>query len=273
MKLPSGQPLATLTHPTPTLWVIELHNGADNRLTFHFIDEAVMPLLDQVEKDWRTAYRAAQKTPDRKGAEGALVIVGNRSQDKFFSNGLDFAGIMSNPVSATTFFPHCFNPLMRRLITFPIPTIAALNGHTFAGGLALALCCDYRVMTDGGKRNAWLCMNEVHFGSGWPLSLAAIMRCKVPDPRTVRKIALEGHRFTPAEALSAGLVDYTVAGGTEGVLAKAQEVAESVQSYPKMGSWGTIKRDLYRDFIEASSRDVGGHSAAIDDALALKARL
>ena len=25
----------------------------------------------------------------------------------------------------------------------------------------LALCCDYRVMTDGEKRNAWMCMNEV----------------------------------------------------------------------------------------------------------------
>jgi enoyl-CoA hydratase/carnithine racemase len=25
----------------------------------------------------------------------------------------------------------------------------------------LALCCDYRVMTDGSKRKAWMCMNEV----------------------------------------------------------------------------------------------------------------
>lgn len=25
----------------------------------------------------------------------------------------------------------------------------------------LALCCDYRVMTDGEKRNSWMCMNEV----------------------------------------------------------------------------------------------------------------
>lgn len=27
----------------------------------------------------------------------------------------------------------------------------------------LSLACDYRVMTDGTKRNAWLCMNEVGF--------------------------------------------------------------------------------------------------------------
>ena len=75
-----------------------------------------------------------------------------------------------------------FNPMLRRLLTFPslskllnfvlaadltmfspVPTIAAINGHCYAGGLMLSLVCDYRVMTDGSSRNAWLCMNEVRF--------------------------------------------------------------------------------------------------------------
>lgn len=42
-----------------------------------------------------------------------------------------------------------------------VPTIAAINGHCFAGGMMLSLACDYRVMTDGSERNTWLCMNEV----------------------------------------------------------------------------------------------------------------
>jgi enoyl-CoA hydratase/carnithine racemase len=68
---------------------------------------------------------------------------------------------------------------MKRLLSFPseeasgnlhtlemltiriVPTIAAINGHCFAAGMILALCCDYRVMTDGSERNAWMCMNEV----------------------------------------------------------------------------------------------------------------
>jgi enoyl-CoA hydratase/carnithine racemase len=74
---------------------------------------------------------------------------------------------------------------MKRLLTFPstafcqkleireqaftdtllvfglVPTLAAINGHCFAGGMMLALCCDYRVMTDGERRNTWMCMNEV----------------------------------------------------------------------------------------------------------------
>ena len=43
-----------------------------------------------------------------------------------------------------------------------VPIIAAVNGHSFAGGMVLAMACDYRVMTDGSKRNAWMCMNEVN---------------------------------------------------------------------------------------------------------------
>lgn len=67
------------------------------------------------------------------------------------------------------------------------------------------------------------------------------MRTKVSAPAVHRKIALEGHRFTPREALEAGLVDYIAEGNTAAVLAKAEEVAESVSSLSKEGVWGLIK--------------------------------
>ena len=76
--------------------------------------------------------------------------------------------------------------MLSRILTFPsekpvlslmrvakfsiVPTIAAINGHCYAGGLMLSLVCDYRVMTDGSSRNAWLCMNEVRrLPSSWNL--------------------------------------------------------------------------------------------------------
>jgi enoyl-CoA hydratase/carnithine racemase len=43
-----------------------------------------------------------------------------------------------------------------------------------------------------------------------------------------RKIALEGHRFTPKEALDAGIVDLLAPGNTAAVLAKAEELALTV---------------------------------------------
>jgi Delta3-Delta2-enoyl-CoA isomerase len=45
--------------------------------------------LDAVEREWRTNWRASQKTKDQESAKGAVVIVGNRKQNKFFSNGID----------------------------------------------------------------------------------------------------------------------------------------------------------------------------------------
>ena len=49
---------------------------------------------------------------------------------------------------------------MYRLLTFPLVTIAAINGHAFAGGMMLALACDFRIMTSG---KGMLSMNEVRY--------------------------------------------------------------------------------------------------------------
>ncbi|TFY65103.1 hypothetical protein EVJ58_g2194 [Rhodofomes roseus] len=197
-----------------------MHNGDDSRFTEKFINKAMMPALDAVERHWRENWRAARAAKDKEGGKGTLIIVGKRTQNKFFSNGLDYDNLVKDPNFHTNFFPLVFNPLIRRLFTFPIPTVAAINGHCFAAAFGLAICCDYRVMTDGSTRNAWMCMNEVHFGAGWPLSFVGIFRAKVSDNRVLRKIALEGHRFTPAEALDAGLVDHLVKGDTAAVIAK-----------------------------------------------------
>lgn len=160
----------------------------------------------------------------------------------------------------------------------PVPTIAAINGHCFAGGFMLALCCDYRVMTDGSRRRAWLCMNEVsftsifsmdrspffqvHFGAPWPLSFTAILNAKVSDPSLRRRIALEGHRFTPNEAHVAGIVDRLASCsgtslelGTEIVLKEAIKLAKEVSALPKQGVWGAIKTFLYKDCLEAVRLD------------------
>jgi hypothetical protein len=64
-----------------------LHNGADSRLTEAFIESGLKPALDAVERHWREQWRTAKASADKKGGGGALIIVGNRSQDKFFSNG------------------------------------------------------------------------------------------------------------------------------------------------------------------------------------------
>ncbi|KAG6844957.1 putative secondary metabolism biosynthetic enzyme [Tephrocybe sp. NHM501043] len=266
LSLPEEGPLTYSPSITakPSLWIIELHNGVDNRLTDVLIDRGLKPALDAVERDWREQWRTAQASKDKSGGKGALIIVGKKDQDKFFSNGLDFVNVVPN----ANFFPVTFNPLLARLLAFPIPTIAAITGHCYAGGFMLSLVCDYRVMTDGSKRNAWLCMNEVHFGAVWPLSFAAILRAKVGDHRLQRKIALEGHRFTAKEAYDDGLLDHLVAGNTADVLAKAEEVADKFSGNAQSGVWGLIKMDIYRDTLATIGQNLRIVNAAIEDAAA-----
>lgn len=66
------------------------------------------------------------------------------------------------------------------------------------------------------------------------------------DATVVRKIALEGHRFTPQEALEAKLIDAIASSDTESVLAKAHEVAEAVSGQAKPGAWGLIRVSVHR---------------------------
>lgn len=94
IQLPKEEPLLTITHPSPEGWVIELHNGEDNRVSERLLRQALSPALDIVERDWRAATKAAKKAGDEKAGAGFLVIVGKRNQDKFFSNGFPFQDIL-----------------------------------------------------------------------------------------------------------------------------------------------------------------------------------
>jgi len=245
LELPAGYqtPFLTLSRPSPVVWQIELHNGVDNRLVKPLINEALRPALQIVEREWRKERAEGKAKKDKNAGTAALVIVGRLTQEKFFSNGFDYPSVSGDP----GFFSATFDPLLLQLLTFPIPTVAAINGHCFAAGAILALACDYRIMIDGAKRNAWMCMNEIDFGAAWPVSFAALVRAKVS---AVRRFTLEGHRFTPPEARDAGLVDEIVSGGTQGVLKRAREIAEEKAPKAREGVWGVIKAELYRPVTE-----------------------
>ena len=69
----------------------------------------------------------------------------------------------------------------------------------------------------------------------------AVLQAKAPNPQTMRKIVLEGHRFAPKEALVLGLVDHIAGGGTESLLGEAQAMAGKLGPLAKTGAWGVNK--------------------------------
>ncbi|KAF8580264.1 ClpP/crotonase [Ramaria rubella] len=248
-SLPSTEiPLLIVSHPKPHLWLVELRNGLDNRLTAQFLQKAFLPALDHVELAWRNARKIGKEQRDPYAGKGALVITGNLKQNKFFSNGLDFDAA----ISQQGFFYNVFHPWIERLVTFPIPLVAAINGHAFAGGWILGAACDYRIMSSG---KCWACMNEVHLGSDFPHATMVFLRTKSPNPTILRKLVQEGHRWTPQELLAEQMVDEIVDGGNEVVLERALALAERCSDYAKTGVYGLIKKGTNREFIDAAKLD------------------
>ncbi|SBV35231.1 putative enoyl-CoA hydratase [uncultured Stenotrophomonas sp.] len=96
----------------------------------------------------------------------------------------------------------------RTLAESRIPMVAALTGHSPAGGCVLALCCDYRVMArsvDPAKPYV-IGLNEVQVGLVAPEGIQRLLRRVVGTHRA--GVLLAGGQLVSAErALEIGLVD------------------------------------------------------------------
>ncbi|MGW0252466.1 enoyl-CoA hydratase-related protein [Nocardia goodfellowii] len=134
------------------------------------------------------------------GAQG-LVTVG---AGKFYSNGLDLDFLMANGDRAGWYVERV-QSLFARILTFPMPTVAAVNGHSFGAGAMLAIAHDYRVMRED---RGYYCFPEVDINIPFTPGMAALIQAKL-GPQAAITAMTTGHRYGGAAALAAGLVDET----------------------------------------------------------------
>lgn len=175
-------------------------NDEENRINFDSL-ELLNVLLDEVET-----------------SEGprALVLSG---VGKFFSNGIDLVRLRANPSEVSGTFKELHRTI-GRLFVFPAYSVAAINGHAFAGGALISCAFDYRVMRE--DRGYW-CMNEAEIGLPLDAELWSILEHRLPK-RTARDAGLTAKRFSGSDALAAGIVE-EIASEAD-VLRQAIEVAE-----------------------------------------------
>lgn len=169
-----------------------------------------------------------------------MVITG--SVDKFFSVGLDFKELtQSKSKKVTGELMYAFLGTVRRLLIFPMPTIAAINGHCFAGGFILGLCCDYRI---GLNNCGTFCMSEVSLELPLPIGISELFQQKVP-PNTARTTILTGYKYTCKEALKAQIVDEMVMERKD-LLPKAIGFAQLLSQFGKnRTNYTKLKYDMY----------------------------
>jgi enoyl-CoA hydratase/carnithine racemase len=187
---------------------------------------AIAGALDEVEAD---------------ESVGGLVLTG---EGKFFSNGLDLEWMGANGEFAREEVLHRLQEILARLMTFPTVTVAAVNGHAYAGGAMLALACDFRVMrADRG----YLCLPEADLGLPFTLGMTALLRARM-TPATATAAMVFGARYGAAEAIAAGLV--SEAAGESEVLPAALARASALAGKNR-GAVRTIKERLYAEPVTA----------------------
>lgn len=181
----------------------------------------------------------------------ALVLTG---AGKFFSNGLNLELLMALDDSEKQAFAEKMAEIQLRLLTLPCPTVAALNGHAFAGGAFLALACDYRFMRED---SGWFCLSEVDVGVPVTLGNAALLNAKL-DVNVARNALLTGHRYTAEDAVKVGIADG---------MASEQDLVDTALSYAKQLSgkgasiYASLKRSLYAPAVAQLKRDQSGESS------------
>lgn len=137
---------------------------------------------------------------DRNTEVRCVIVTGAGS--KAFCCGADIAEW--GPLSPSEFSRNWVREghrIFDRLARLSKPTIGALNGHAFGGGLELAACCDIRVMTP----RATLSLPEAKVGivPGW--SGTQRLARLLAEP-VVKEMALFARRISADRALSLGFL-------------------------------------------------------------------
>ncbi len=188
---------------------------ADAQLLVHREDKVLRLTINRPEK--RNALSLALldeigATLARHAADAdILCAVITAAGDRCFAAGGDLQeldGIRSE--SDTRAMSRRGRAALDQLRAFPVPVIAALNGHALGGGAELAVACDLRVSAphaEIGFLQAQLGVTTA-WGGGIDLALT------IGDRRALRILATSA-RLEAARALDLGLVDWVCAPGQD----------------------------------------------------------
>lgn len=160
---------------------------------------------------------------DIPASSGAVVLSGSPGM---FSAGLDVPVLLQLDEAEMRRFWDSFFALLKQIAGAPVPVIAAITGHSPAGGAVLATFCDYRIMAEGEFR---IGLNEVQVGLPVPDVVFSGL-ARLVGLRRAEQYCARGSMLSPAEALESGFVDRVVAAET--VITAAIDEAAMLAALP-----------------------------------------
>ena len=209
--------------------VLSMNRGKSNAINAEMVAE-LNQMVKNIENDDSIA---------------GLILTG---KDGFFSAGLDLIELYNYDEETIKKFWIDFLDLITTLVSFKKPMIAAISGHSPAGGCVLALCCDYRIMAEG---KFIIGLNEVPIGIIIPESIFHLYSFWLGQANAYRFL-LEGKLMHTQQALSTGLIDEVV--NPESILHAAER---KMLTYIKLerNAWQQSKKNMRAELLKKVSAD------------------
>lgn len=171
------------------------------------LNSQVLEELDQILDQIDTAFVRA------------LILTG--AGNKSFVAGADIAEMSTFTKKEGEAFGKRGNDIFRRLETFPLPVIAAVNGFALGGGCELCLSCDIRICSENavfGQPEAGLGITP---GFGGTQRLARII-----GPGMAKQMMFTARNIKAEEAYRIGLVNAVYP--QEELLSEAKKMAKGI---------------------------------------------
>lgn len=216
-----------------TVAILTLTNG-ENRQNLVF-SKTLNTMLDEI---------IADKTVT------ALIITSNDAKN--FSQGIDVEWIMGqmqkNEHQPVVDFINEMDVVFKKLLLYPVPVIAAINGHAYGNGSILSCACDFRFMrSDKG----FFCFPEVNIGIPFRWGMNAFVKKAIPL-HILSQMQFTGNRFAAPELEKYNII-VKACTNQEELMASTIAFAKTFQK--KRGIFGEMKKRLYADIIKVLDSD------------------
>ncbi len=153
-----------------------------------------------------------------------LVITGNQ---KVFAAGGDIKAMVScNPEQARAYIEP-IHQVFDKIANLPQPTIAAVSGFAFGGGVELSLTCDFRIAAENAKFG----FPEINLGI-FPAAGGSQRLPRLIGTQRTKSLMFSGDTIDATAALSFGLVDQVVP--TETLMEEVKKFAAQLSKKPPL---------------------------------------
>jgi enoyl-CoA hydratase/carnithine racemase len=134
------------------------------------------------------------------------------------------------------------NDVFKRLLLYPVPVVAAINGHAFGNGAILSCACDFRFMrSDRG----YFCFPEVDLGIPFLPGMIAFVKKSIPYYK-FQEMKYTGKRTGAAELEQHHIIQ-KACGSLDELMKESIAFAKSFTK--KRGIFSEMKKRMHKEIV------------------------